>query len=202
MKTCEGSEEFETLYGVLKHAPEQNWIAYEEAKTNPVFAKMLISGSVNSVGDWIAQCYEGKPQLEFDCTRMFRSGLVGFLLRGSLSHYYYQFYEMMIALFHFKVGGWSLQKFCLTKLHSRRFGTASTLQFWGSCRESPANMLSEFKTTFWPLLSVSTLSQLYYQQLRNSHAGWKLCPFAHLITYGEIPVEQRLLWVDCVELIW
>ncbi|CAN1243238.1 hypothetical protein LINPERPRIM_LOCUS5610 [Linum perenne] len=34
------------------------------------------------------------------------------------------------------------------------------------------------------------------------HAGWKLWPFAHVITYGMIPVEQRLLWVDCVELIW
>ncbi|EEF32195.1 conserved hypothetical protein [Ricinus communis] len=34
------------------------------------------------------------------------------------------------------------------------------------------------------------------------HAGWKLWPFAHLITYGVVPVEQRLLWVDCVELIW
>lgn len=33
-------------------------------------------------------------------------------------------------------------------------------------------------------------------------AGWKLWPFAHLVTYGVIPVEQRLLWVDCVELIW
>ncbi|KAF7805908.1 protein Mpv17 [Senna tora] len=35
-----------------------------------------------------------------------------------------------------------------------------------------------------------------------SQAGWKLWPFAHLVTYGVIPVEQRLLWVDCVELIW
>ncbi|XP_057461112.1 uncharacterized protein LOC130751529 [Actinidia eriantha] len=26
-------------------------------------------------------------------------------------------------------------------------------------------------------------------------AGWNLWPFAHLITYGVIPVEQRLLWV-------
>lgn len=33
-------------------------------------------------------------------------------------------------------------------------------------------------------------------------AGWKLWPFAHLITYGLVPVEQRLLWVDCVEIIW
>nr|AFK44918.1 unknown [Lotus japonicus] len=33
-------------------------------------------------------------------------------------------------------------------------------------------------------------------------AGWKLWPFVHLVTYGVIPVEQRLLWVDSVELIW
>ncbi|TXG67087.1 hypothetical protein EZV62_008362 [Acer yangbiense] len=33
-------------------------------------------------------------------------------------------------------------------------------------------------------------------------AGWKLWPFAHLVTYGLIPLEQRLLWVDSVELIW
>ncbi|KAF4347195.1 hypothetical protein G4B88_031212 [Cannabis sativa] len=33
-------------------------------------------------------------------------------------------------------------------------------------------------------------------------AGWKLWPFAHLITYGVVPIEQRLLWVDCVELVW
>nr|DAD22988.1 TPA_asm: hypothetical protein HUJ06_024451 [Nelumbo nucifera] len=116
-----------TLYEILRYAPQHNWSAYEEAlKTNPVLAKMMISGVVYSLGDWIAQCYEGKPLFEFDRARMFRSGLVGFSLHGSLSHYYYQFCE----------------------------------------------------------------------------AGWKLWPFAHLITYGVIPVEQRLLWVDCVELVW
>ncbi|EEE59413.1 hypothetical protein OsJ_11563 [Oryza sativa Japonica Group] len=52
--------------------------------------------------------------------------------------------------------------------------------------ESPATISSELKSTFWPMLT----------------AGWKLWPFAHLVTYGLVPVEQRLLWVDCVELIW
>jgi protein Mpv17 len=32
--------------------------------------------------------------------------------------------------------------------------------------------------------------------------GLKLWPFAHIITYGIIPVEDRLLWVDAVEIIW
>ncbi|CAI0549853.1 unnamed protein product [Linum tenue] len=52
--------------------------------------------------------------------------------------------------------------------------------------ESPANIFRELKATFLPMLT----------------AGWKLWPFAHLITYGVVPVEQRLLWVDSVELIW
>lgn len=45
-----------TLYEVLRYAPEHNWTAYEEAlKTNPVLAKMMISGIVYFLGDWIAQ---------------------------------------------------------------------------------------------------------------------------------------------------
>ncbi|BBH00098.1 Peroxisomal membrane 22 kDa Mpv17/PMP22 family protein [Prunus dulcis] len=68
-----------TLYEILRYVPEHNWIAYEQAlKANPVLAKMMISGVVYTLGDWIAQCYEGKPLLEFDRKRMFRSGLVGY----------------------------------------------------------------------------------------------------------------------------
>ena len=43
------------------------------------------------------QCYEGRPFLEFDRTRVVRSGLVGFFLHGSLSHYYYHFCEVRPA---------------------------------------------------------------------------------------------------------
>jgi len=33
-------------------------------------------------------------------------------------------------------------------------------------------------------------------------SGLKLWPFVHIITYGLIPVENRLLWVDLVEIVW
>ncbi|KAL8506614.1 hypothetical protein ACS0TY_017492 [Phlomoides rotata] len=129
-------------------------------------------------------CYEGKPMFEFDRTRMFRSGLVGFTLHGSLSHYYYQFCE---ALFPSK-DWWVVpakvafdQTFWSAVWNSIYFVVLGLLRV-----ESPASILNELKTTFWPMLT----------------AGWKLWPFAHVITYGVIPVEQRLLWVDCIELIW
>ncbi|CAI9280182.1 unnamed protein product [Lactuca saligna] len=174
-----------TLYEILRYAPEHNWIAYEEAlKENPVLAKMMISGVVYSIGDWIAQCYEGKPLFEFDRTRLFRSGLVGFTLHGSLSHFYYQICEALIpwkdwwvvpAKIAFDQTVWS------AIWNSIYFVVLGLLRF-----ESPTNISNELKATFFPMLT----------------AGWKLWPFAHLITYGVVPIEQRLLWVDCVELVW
>ncbi|GLT29756.1 hypothetical protein SLA2020_046010 [Shorea laevis] len=174
-----------TLFEVLRYAPEHNWVAYEETlKENPVLAKMAISGIVYSIGDWIAQCYEGKPLFEFDLTRMFRSGLVGFTLHGSLSHYYYQFCESLIPFQDWWVVPAKVafdQTVWAAVWNSIYYGVLGFLRF-----ESPGNISSELKATFWPMLT----------------AGWKLWPFAHLITYGVIPVEQRLLWVDCIELIW
>lgn len=174
-----------TLYEILRYAPEHNWIAYEEAlKANPVLAKMAISGIVYAVGDWIAQCYEGKPLLEFDRTRMFRSGLVGFSLHGSLSHYYYQFCEAL-----FPSNDWWVvpAKVAFDQTIWAAIWNSIYFVVLGFLRlESAANIFGELRTTFWPMLT----------------AGWKLWPFAHLITYGVIPLEQRLLWVDCVELVW
>ncbi|KHN04274.1 Peroxisomal membrane protein 2 [Glycine soja] len=174
-----------TLYEIVRYIPEHNWIAYEQAlKANPVLAKMAISGIVYSIGDWIAQCYEGKPLFEFDRTRVLRSGLVGFTLHGSLSHYYYQLCE---ALFPFQEWWVVPAKVAFDQTvwsaiwNSIYFVVLGLLRF-----ESLTNIYGELKSTFLPLLT----------------AGWKLWPFAHLITYGVIPVEQRLLWVDCVELIW
>lgn len=174
-----------TLYEIVRYAPQHNWSAYEEAlRQNPILAKMVISGVVYSLGDWIAQCVEGKPLFEFDRTRMVRSGLVGFSLHGSLSHYYYYFCE---ALFPFQ-DWWVVpvkvafdQTVWAAIWNSIYYVVLGFLRF-----ESPVSIFTELKATFWPMLT----------------AGWKLWPFAHLITYGVIPVEQRLLWVDCVELIW
>ncbi|KAL7218216.1 hypothetical protein ACSBR2_011483 [Camellia fascicularis] len=174
-----------TLFEILRYAPQHNWSAYVEAlKTNPVLAKMMISGVVYSLGDWIAQCYEGKPLFEFDRARMFRSGLVGFTLHGSLSHHYYEFCE---ELFPFQ-DWWVVpakvafdQTIWAAAWNSIYYTVLGFLRF-----ESPVSIFNELKATFWPMLT----------------AGWKLWPFAHLITYGVVPVEQRLLWVDCIELIW
>ncbi|VVB00399.1 unnamed protein product [Arabis nemorensis] len=174
-----------TLFEILRYAPQHSWIAYEEAlKRNPVLAKMVISGVVYSIGDWIAQCYEGKPLFEIDRARILRSGLVGFTLHGSLSHFYYQFCEV---LFPFQDWWVVPVKVVFDQTVWSAIWNSIYFTVLGFLRlESPLSIFKELKATFLPMLT----------------AGWKLWPFAHLITYGLVPVEQRLLWVDCVELIW
>ncbi|CAI9089477.1 OLC1v1024061C3 [Oldenlandia corymbosa var. corymbosa] len=150
-----------TLFEILRYAPEHNWDAYEEAlKSNPILSKMVISGIVYSLGDWIAQCYEGKPLFEFDRKRMLRSGIVGFSLHGSLSHYYYQFCE---ALFPFK-GWWVVpakvafdQTIWAAVWNSIYYVVLGFLRF-----EPPVRIFNELKSTFWPMLTVSCLFSMFF----------------------------------------
>ncbi|XWS09946.1 hypothetical protein CRYUN_Cryun39dG0033400 [Craigia yunnanensis] len=142
-----------TLYEIVRYAPQHNWSAYEEAlKTNPVLAKMVISGVVYSLGDWIAQCFEGKPLFEFDRTRMFRSGLVGFTLHGSLSHYYYQFCE---ELFPFQDWWVVPAKVAFDQTAWAAIWNSIYFTVLGFLRlESPVSIFNELKATFWPMLTV------------------------------------------------
>ncbi|XP_058755897.1 protein SYM1-like [Vicia villosa] len=153
------------IYEILSYMLEHNWIAYEQSlKANPVLAKMEISGVVYSIGDWIAQCYKGKPMFEFDRARLFRSGLVRFTLHGSLSHYYYQLCE---NLFPFQEW-WVVP----TKVaFDKTVGYAISINIYFVVLgllwfDSLTNIYGELNSTFVPLLT----------------AGWKLWPFAHLIT--------------------
>ena len=52
--------------------------------------------------------------------------------------------------------------------------------------ESPQVIAATVKGSWWDLLK----------------AGWRLWPLVHLFTYGIIPVQHRLLFVDAVELVW
>jgi protein Mpv17 len=56
------------------------------------------------------------------------------------------------------------------------------------------------------LMKLESLPQIWDQMKRTTVplivSGLKLWPAAHVITYGFIPIENRLLWVDMVEILW
>ena len=56
------------------------------------------------------------------------------------------------------------------------------------------------------LMKGNSLSSVWQDMKRTTIplivSGLKLWPLAHCITYGVIPVDNRLLWVDIVEILW
>ena len=53
-------------------------------------------------------------------------------------------------------------------------------------KEGPGAIWNNIRNTAVPLIT----------------SGLKLWPLAHVVTYGLVPVENRLLWVDTVEILW
>lgn len=112
---------------------------------------------------------------------MFRSGLVGFTLHGSLSHYYYQFCEVIMPSFCYTrskslllLPNWLLCSF--QELFPFQdwwvvpvkvaFDQTAWAALWNSIYfiavgflrlESPATIFSELKATFVPMLTVRRL---------------------------------------------
>lgn len=108
----------------------------------------------DNICDLSVQCYEGKPLFEIDRARTLRSGLVGFTLHGSLSHFYYQFCE---ELFPFQ-DWWVVpvkvafdQTVWSAIWNSIYFTVLGFLRF-----ESPISIFKELKATFLPMLTVSS----------------------------------------------
>lgn len=112
---------------------------------------------------------------------MLRSGLVGFSLHGSLSHYYYQFCEVVIVVhiifllnlfFVFLCVAETIYLFIQALFPSKDWWVVPAkvvvdqtvwAAIWNSIyyvalgflrRESPANIYGEVKSTFWPMLTV------------------------------------------------
>lgn len=180
-----------SLWDIVSRIPEDNWALYEAAVgSNPIFTKACISGVVYSLGDLTAQTYEGRSFDDFDRGRVLRSGICGFIAHGPLSHLYYENLDVFFtSTLQMDSESWTQP---LAKVFVDQ--TVWSL-FWNSCYyvllgvlkfESPDTIIQTVRSSWWDLLK----------------AGWRLWPFAHIITYGVIPVQHRLLWVDSIELVW
>lgn len=167
------------------------WEAYQAAvKMNPIETKACISGIVYSFGDLIAQNYEGRDISDWDRGRIVRSGLCGLLAHGPLSHLYYVGLDKVFAQQTLiDVNGW------LSPIIKVGIDQTVWSLFWNSTyyvllgilkAESPKTIVSSVQQSWWDLL----------------RAGWRLWPIVHICTYGIIPVQHRLLFVDAVELVW
>ena len=170
--------------------PVDNWYSYETVlHAAPVSTKAVTSATVYSIGDIIAQRTEGKSLSEFDRMRNLRSLIAGLIGHGPMSHVWYNVSEDIFTnVFSITDQWWAFfPKVAADQLTWGPFWNNTYILLLGLMQfRKPAAIWQEMKSTTIPLII----------------SGLKLWPIAHCITYGVIPVENRLLWVDLVEIIW
>lgn len=170
--------------------PADLWNSYSEfLSSSPIQTKAVTSATVYTIGDLISQRTEGVSMGDLDRPRVVRSLLAGLLGHGPMSHVWYGVSENLFQN--------------VLHLPNDIFGTAAKVAidqtiwgpFWNNTYilmlglmklNSPKTIWAEMKRTTVPLLV----------------SGLKLWPLAHCVTYGLVPVENRLLWVDFVEIFW
>lgn len=176
-----------TTWQFLLHLPKGNLAAYlKSVQHDPVLTKALTSCTAYGIGDFLAQFVQGRKIEDVKLTRVGRSALAGLLIHGPLCHYWIEFMETNLDF----NGAWystPAKVFADQTVWSICLNTAYTSFILSLQGKSPSQVKQEVGDTWYKALS----------------AGWKLWPFVHMLTFSPlIPVEYKLLFVDCVEIIW
>jgi len=169
--------------------PIDNWASYSSTLSNaPIITKAVTSATVYTIGDLIAQRTEGAEMGEIDRIRTLRSLVAGLIAHGPMSHFWYDISEGLFNNILHWTEWWSFfPKVILDQTTWGPFWNNTYILLLGLMkRESLTTIWSDVKRTTVPLVV----------------SGLKLWPLAHCVTYGLIPVENRLLWVDFVEILW
>jgi len=151
---------------------------------DPVPIKAVITGVTYFIGDWVAQAVqlrkEGRVWLDADRARLLRSTAVGLVLLGPLAHFYYEFVGTLTD--------WSVPaKILLDQTaYLALYNTVYYLPLGVLAGGDVGTVCADYRTKFWQLLT----------------SGWKLWPLVGIVTYTLIPLNNRVLWIDLIEIFY
>lgn len=167
----------------------ENWRSYTNVlNMAPLQTKAVTSATVYAIGDILAQNKEGNDIGSIDRWRVLRSLMAGLIGHGPMSHVWYHvsedFFDNVLNLHAW----WDfIPKVVVDQTFFGPIWNNSYILLLGMMQlQKPSQIVDDMKRTTIPLIV----------------SGLKLWPFVHCITYGLIPVENRLLWVDAVEIVW
>ena len=166
--------------------PLDTWSSYEVAlEEKPITTKTMINVIIYLLGDWLSQTvFANRNVLDFDLGRTLRNGLIG-LGFGPLVHEYYQFSDHVLPV----EGG---------------FGNRILKIFMDQ------TIYLSVKCSIY-IMAVNTLQGEDFKTSTTAvkdklpgivTTAWKFWPLIHCITYSVIPARHRILWVNCVDLVW
>jgi protein Mpv17 len=178
-----------TLEEQALRIPLDVWASYSEVLDRaPVMTKAATSATVYTIGDVIAQRTDGTSMGDLDRMRTLRSMLAGLLGHGPLSHYWYNFCDNIFDNTLQWTAWWAFfPKILVDQTTWGPFWNNTYILLLGLMKMEKLPVIwADMKRTTVPLIV----------------SGLKLWPLAHCVTYGLVPTENRLLWVDLVEILW
>lgn len=178
-----------TIEEMAVRIPLDNWKIYLSVlHASPVATKAVTSATVYTVGDFIAQKAEGSSMGTLDRPRLIRSLLAGLVGHGPMSHVWYGVSEnLFVNVLHLESWWGTVVKVFIDQIFWGPLWNNTYILLLGLMKmDNPSKIIDEIKRTTVPLII----------------SGLKVWPLAHCVTYGLVPVENRLLWVDLVEILW
>ena len=121
--------------------------------------------------------------------RVLRSGAAGFISHGPQLHFWSLILDRYVV---FGSGAWALRgavlaKIALDQTFFALYINAAYCMTLELLKRSPLSLaLTRIRRAAWPSLKRS----------------WQFWPMVHLVTFGLVPQHLRVLWVDCVEVVW
>jgi len=171
---------------IAMRIPLDNWLNYESSLADrPVFTKTAINVIIYLLGDWLSQTiFAKKNVLDFDAVRTLRNGFIG-LCFGPLVVQYYQFSDHILPV---EGGMWNrLEKILMDQTLYLTIKCSIYIAAVGLLSGDDPKTVKTNVQTKLPSIVVT---------------AWKFWPLIHLVTYGVIPARHRILWVNCVDLVW
>lgn len=159
------------------------WANYNSAlESKPILTKALTSLVGFFLGDLLAQKFLSKSDgAVIDKARLARMASFGFLFHGPTGHYFYNFLDRLIP------GKTALNvasKVAIDQVLWAPVFTACFFIYLGIAeRKSQQQIIDKVKNDTWTGVTTS----------------WKFWPLAHAINFSLVPTQQRLLYINTLQ---
>lgn len=171
---------------IAMRIPVDNWSSYESALAeSPIVTKTTINVIIYLLGDWLSQTVFAKKNiLDFDAKRTLRNGFIG-LCFGPLVHMYYEWSDTILPV----------EAGIMNRVKKILMDQTLYLSIKCSIYISAVGLLAGED---W-----EDVQQTVKERIGPvCFTAWKFWPLVHVVTYSVVPARHRILWVNCVDLVW
>ena len=171
---------------IAMRIPVDNWSSYESALAeSPIITKTTINVIIYLLGDWLSQTVFAKKNiLDFDAKRTLRNGFIG-LCFGPLVHMYYEWSDTILPV----------EAGIMNRVKKVFMDQTLYLSIKCSIYISAVGLLAGED---WEDVQQTVKARIG----PVCFTAWKFWPLVHVVTYSVVPARHRILWVNCVDLVW